>query len=785
MAALDGDRPFYNIAVGYRISGRLDVAALRTAVMGLAARHEMLRATFHMVEGQPTQRIARAVEHAPEMLVSVVDRSSGHASEPDDALCAAAAHVFDLETGPLWRLTVVRLGPMDHQLALVMHHIISDGWTFELFLKELSERYAAIVQDAAPPDYAPPPGYVDLADKQRADLEGARAAAMRESWRRRLEGTIPPLALPQDRFSAGYGDRSAAPLALVLDRASSDGVAELVRVSGSSAFMVLTTALSVALHARTCQTDMLIVTPVTGRHKAKTRETLGYFNNILPLRLDLSGDPSLTELLGRVRETTLEAYRGQDIPTQWLAGLPSLRRVSLSRMLVSLDMEWPPRFSLAGLETEAAPIDTGTADFDLSLSLWQADDLIKGTLRYKTALFDARTAETLSSDFRKALSALVARPDSRLSDVRDPFSAPSARSESGAEREPTATADKFNLPRSAVEAELAQIWETAFDRRPIVLDDSLQALGASSLVVAELVELVRERFDVALPLPQVFAAGTLGGMAELLLNASPDASRSALAPLRPEGALPPLFLFEGVGIYYPALPYLDPDRPVFGLVTQTSGDMPGVEALAASYVEQIIERAPDPERPVHLGGVSFGGLVAFEAARQLRARNRRVGVLALIDTPGPEAYRRKGLSGRVLGHARKAWRFGPAHLMEVARRRLPPRTRRTDRVEARDRAAPRTIRQIFMENASSYAIRPYEGDLLVFKLRNPEVEADALLDPYLGRIDPLLGWGAVAPGRVSVVEMSGGHVGMLTEPHVAVLGRALADAMASKERTAV
>jgi non-ribosomal peptide synthetase component F len=171
------------------------------------------------------------------------------------------------------------------------------------------------------------------------------------------------------------------------------------------------------LHHWSGQTDMIVCTPVTGRHRAQSREVVGYCNNILPIRVDLSGDPTLAELLGRVKAVTLAAYKNQDVPFERIAAAPGLKRIPLSRLLFSLDMPWPPDFRIDGLDGTPLRIETGAADFDLSVSLWPQGAGLQGSLRYKTSQFSEGRAETIAEAYRAALSALVQTPDLRLSDL--------------------------------------------------------------------------------------------------------------------------------------------------------------------------------------------------------------------------------------------------------------------------------------------------------------------------------------------------------------------------------
>jgi thioesterase domain-containing protein len=274
-------------------------------------------------------------------------------------------------------------------------------------------------------------------------------------------------------------------------------------------------------------------------------------------------------------------------------------------------------------------------------------------------------------------------------------------------------------------------------------------------------------------------------MAELLQRRDGALLASPLAPIRAEGDRPPLFLCEGVGVYYPLAARLDPAQPVWGLVTELVGAYPGVEALAAHYREAI--RAVQPHGPYRLGGLSFGGLVAFELAQQFFAAGEDVALLVLFDTPGPGAYRPKALPGRLLGHAGNVLRYGTPYLTAKLGKRLRQRADPAGSGAAAGGEAHRLIadqqrlRNLFQGAAARYNVQPYPGRITLFALESRDGIGDGLFDPALGHVDPLLGWGGVARGGVDRHTFPGEHISMLHEPHVAGVAAALDRCLAARE----
>lgn len=791
LVRLDPDVPLYNVAVAYRLGGPLDLRAMEQAVHRIEDRHEILRTTFPLVEGEPVQHIA--ARGRPDVFARI-DLHGMAADEPSSpvqqAIEAEATRAIDLAQGPLWRVALLRLGTDEHILVLTMHHIVTDGWSFELFLKELSSLYAAFASNVADPLPALAVQYAEYAARQRDELADAQSEAQRQHWSQQLAGSIPALRLPVERAASSAAPRAADSVPLALPGELSQALMQLSQRENASLFMTLLAGFEALLNRSTGQEELLLCVPVTGRHRSMSKELIGYFNNILPMRLDASGDPSLLELLRRARGVTLDAYKNQDVPFQWTADLPSLRRIPLSRLLFSLDMEWPPKFALDGLACEPLVVETGTADFDLSVSLWLRGAQVQGSFRYKRDLFDRATIERLVEHFQSLLQIIATDPARTLSSLpqlahdRAPEPA-TAADEPAAAQNPAA-----NWPRSALELRLAQEWEAVFEKHPIGIRDDLQSLGASSLAVASLAERIHRVFRTDLPVTAIFQAGTIEKMAVLLQSHDPSLSRSPLAPIQPHGAKKPLFLCEGVGIYYSLVPYLGEDQPVYGLVTEVVAEYPGVKDLAAHYLSVVLET--QPQGPYFLGGVSFGGLVAFEMAQQLHAMGREVGLLALMDTPGPGAYRLKPAAWRAIGHLRNLMRYGLPYLQAKMGRRFRhlARKRRT-RDDAQPASMSRLIaedgrlRTLLKQSAANYETRPYAGRIVLFMLAQRDGMSDSLFDPLLGDVDPLLGWGPIAAGGVERHELQGGHVSILREPFVRVLGERLRECLARDDDGAV
>ncbi|HWE39204.1 MAG TPA: amino acid adenylation domain-containing protein [Isosphaeraceae bacterium] len=410
-------RPTFNVGASVRVVGPLDRAALLAAFDEIARRHEALRTTFAVHDGRPVQVIAPSLT-IPLDEVDLRDH-------PDEAARIAAEESrrpFDLERGPLVRAVVARLGDDDHAVILTMHHIVTDGWSFGVAARELGALYAAFA--AGEPSPLPPLAiqYVDYAAWQRDRLRGPALDALLDHWTRRLDG-LTPLALPADRPRPAVRSGRGAPLPFELSAELSASVLALGRREGVTPFMTLLTAFQALLARSSGQEDIAVGTPVANRARAEVEPLIGYFVNMLVLRADLSGDPTVREALARVRSVALDAFEHQELPLETL--VQALRptrdpgRSPLFDVMFVLQNNAPPESPRDDLVI--TPLDVrdgnGTAKFDLTLAMAEADGRLVGSFEYSLDLFDESTVARLLRHFRALLTAMVADPDARLSSL--------------------------------------------------------------------------------------------------------------------------------------------------------------------------------------------------------------------------------------------------------------------------------------------------------------------------------------------------------------------------------
>jgi non-ribosomal peptide synthetase component F len=415
------DNASYNMHAGIRLRGLLDVAALETALGGLAERHEALRTTFDAAQGR-----ARQVVHGHlDVPLSVVDSSGGdrdaQASDVRRRSDEEARRPFDLVRGPLLRAVLLRLSPEDHVLLLTMHHILSDGWSMGILIRDLAELYTAACsgRPAVLPEL--PVQYADFARWQRERLRGARLESELTYWKRQLAGLPPPLPLPLDRPRPGARSHRGAVRRFTVPDDLSQGVRALGRREGTTLFMTLLAGFQAQLHHYTGRTDVVLGTDVAGRTRPELEDMVGFFVNQLVLRSDLSGDPTFRDLLRRVRETALEAYAHQDLPfdkvVEALNPERDLGQTPLFQVKFVVQNAPLPPLSPAGLALSPLEVDGATAKFDLLLNMAEGERGLIGALEYATDVFDEATADRFVEDFQAVLRWAVADPGRRLGEV--------------------------------------------------------------------------------------------------------------------------------------------------------------------------------------------------------------------------------------------------------------------------------------------------------------------------------------------------------------------------------
>jgi amino acid adenylation domain-containing protein len=414
---LEPGSPAYNLPGALRLEGDLNVEALERSINEIVARHESLRTTFTSAEGKPLQVVS---PFAPsELKVTRLGHVPAEAREARlrQLVKDEAKRPFDLKTGPLLRASLVELGPRDHVLLFTMHHIISDGWSKSVLVREVAALYEAFSAGRPSPLEELPVQYADYAVWQREWLEGAHVEGQLAYWREQLAGLPPVLDLPTDRPRPAVQTYRGAKVKGEVGREVTAGLQALSRREGVTLYMTLLAAFQTLLSRYTGQQDIAVGSPIAGRGRLNTEGLIGFFVNTLVLRGDLSGDPSFRELLGRVRESVLGAYAHQDVPfervVEELQPARSLSHSPLFQVMLTLHNEPREVLELDGLRISSQGQDGVSAKFDLTLSASEREGRLVLGLAYNTDLFTEATAARMLGHFERLLTEAVANPDGK------------------------------------------------------------------------------------------------------------------------------------------------------------------------------------------------------------------------------------------------------------------------------------------------------------------------------------------------------------------------------------
>jgi amino acid adenylation domain-containing protein len=417
---LEPGTPAYNILTALRLSGDLRLAALEESLSGLVRRHESLRTVFRAEEGKPYQVILPPAPFALRR-IDLSDRSEDAAHRELRRMMAQEGGAsFDLANGPLVRGLVVRLAAEEHALLLTFHHIVSDGWSLGVFVREMRELYAAFVEGRAPelPELALQ--YADYAHWQRATLQGKILETQLAYWRGAMAG-VPPLDLPTDRKRPAVQTSSGASLSRTFPPDLAAALGALGRREGATLFNLLLAGFEVLLHRLSGQDDFAVGTFIAGRNRAEIEPLIGFFINNLALRADLSGDPSFAALVRRTTQVTLGAYAHQEIPFERLledlAPVRDLSRTPLFQVMFVFQNMPLPSLELPGVRLAPLPLDTRRSNFDLTLWMYEIEEGLRASFHYNIDLFEEATVQKLLERLELVLRQAVGDPERRISEL--------------------------------------------------------------------------------------------------------------------------------------------------------------------------------------------------------------------------------------------------------------------------------------------------------------------------------------------------------------------------------
>ena len=642
-------RVVYNTPSAHRLRGVMNPDAFERAFREMVRRQSSLRTSFEHDDSGLVQRIHDDVAFPP--LFPAEDLSVLRLAEREptlrrrvDALCV---QTFDLGQAPLFKARMFRMAEQEHLLFFMTHHIVWDGWSFDLFSNEMAELYGAFCEQRGSPLADLSISYGDFASWHREWLRSPDHERQATFWLDRLAKADQVLKLPTDKprrpGMAGNGET----VGLRIDKARVDALHELAQRTGTTVYVSMLTAFYVLLYDYSRQTNLIVGTPVRCRNTVELESIMGDFNNLLPLQIQVKPGERFTDLVDAVRAVVVEVLSHTDLPTEELArGLSAAGRDSvLYQALFSFQDARQRKTPWGGLRYERYPAFRRGSTEDFSMWFLETTDGMDGGMTFNSDILERSTVQWLGQRYFEILDAACAAPETTVASLAGPptravpshlagtESAPLSRA-----NDPTSRAEAYLAPRNDLEERLAKVWQQVLGVKRVGVTDNLADLGGTSLLAVRLAYEIQTKINKSIPLAVLLECRTIAQLSGVLSEDRVPPS-STLIPVQPMGSKPPLFLADAVFAYTRLIPYLDMDRPVYGLagyLEEGRFRFTRIEEIATRYLEEV--RKVQPEGPYYIAGHSLGGVVAFEMAQQLRQAGQDVALLTLIDPPPPGTF---------------------------------------------------------------------------------------------------------------------------------------------------
>jgi thioesterase domain-containing protein len=797
-----------NMPIAWTCRGTLSPAVAATALTELVRRHESLRTTFEVVDGQLSQVI-----HSPfEVPLPVEDLrhmpKDARQRDADSIIRQQARIPMDMAKGPLFIARAVQLADDEHILLITIHHSVCDGWSNGVVLRDFSAIYDGLMRSLPPGLPELPIQFGDFAVWLEQWRKGKESEESLEYWRRTLEGDFEPLRIQRDFPGGGVeeqGNIETLLLAPDLVRQARDFCA----ARGVTLYMLLLSVYAAMLHRLTGQADILIGTPCANR-RPETAELIGPFSNPQVIRVKIEKEDTLGSIVESVRNWTLGALAHQDLPFEDLNDdeffCRDKNQISLQVYFIYqkafMQAQKTPSLEIVPLRS----VSPGTS-FDLMLSIVERAEGPRLQLEYNPGFFRVSTIQRVLKLYVQILDTILLSEKSPAGEAAndDGRQQLMAGSNGAAERETVAQAVNRNghlnagishgapttgkqsevhvAPRDALEAQIARIWETAIGVTNLSVRDSFFDLGGRSLAAMQIVSRINKTYSLNFGLASLFSGHTVERMAELVTKRLSANGSSSIVPMQPEGTAAPLFIIHGAGgnviRFYQLAMLVGTNHPIYGIQAQSL--LAGQPALlrledqAAFYLAEI--RQIQPKGPYYFLGYSFGGTIALEIAHQLRALGERVELLGMLDSRQRDcivvAQRndsvREQFDRRIARFLGNLSDLSLAEKIEYLWQKFFTRTLRrvySLAVALGFRTVPSFMKStddITWVAAMNYQPRPWPGQVTLFR-------AAIQPDP---RLPKDLGWTPLAQGGVEVYELPGDHDLVFLDPNIQVLAAQL------------
>ena len=822
---LNRGNPALNMPLMWQCTGHLDIAALTEAFAHCVERHEMLRTTFELVHGRLSQ-IIHSGSSVPIPIVDLTDRTGeSQRIEADRVTRDHAAFRFDLQAGPLLVLKLLKLSPQHHILLVTIHHIICDGISNGVLMRDMVEWYRALVNDSVPvlPDL--PIQFADYAVWHEDWRAGEEPAASVEFWHKTLGNGFSPIKLTHDPDAAAVLTPERAQLTGDIEtllipqdltaRAHAFCIRENVTLN-----MLLFSVFCALLSRITGQKDLTIGSPCANRNE-DTEDLIGLFMNIQVLRARLERHSTFSQLLQQVKTWCLGAYENQALPFEDLIYDPYFSE-SGSSFEIPIFFLYQKSFMLTGHihgpggDLEIVPLrsESPGAVFEIMLAI--VDREAEGPrlqLEYNPQYFKSTTIQRYLRLFLNLLDSALIAPNTRVEDlsllsalersnsIPEPTFLPSPSEpvksngvEASAAIDLHMPAGITDEPADAIEQQITELWQSTLGIASISKHASFFSLGVGSLAALRLITKMNRVYDMDLGLASLISASTIASIAELVRSRFAPNTASSLVPIQPAGSKPPLFIVHGVGgnvvNFYGLSMRMGTDQPVYGVQSQAlvggQAALIRLKDMAALYLTDI--RKVQPHGPYQFLGYSFGGTVVLEMAHQLQAAGETVALLGMLDSKTihyeQERSKARSVHSKV-NHRVQRFSGNIGSLTFKARAAYI-----WDKISTRAIryacmiAAKLSLTQIpaFMKSAydinyvaiQNYKLQPYNGHLVLFRALEQDFDE--------GAYD--LGWSSIFSQGIEVHDLPGDHDRIFLEPNIEVLASSLRAALAQAKTSA-
>jgi thioesterase domain-containing protein/acyl carrier protein len=777
--------PCYNIAVRWKLLGRLDAGLAERAFQLMVERHEVLRTTFRSADGEPVQVVAPNVS----ITVPVVDvrqfPEAQREKEAERVTLEVAKKKFDLTTSPLVRATLLRFHEEEHIILVTVHHIVADGWSIGIMAQEFGDFYQALAEQREPNLPELSIQYADFAIWQQEWLQSEALAAQTVYWKQKLTG-LKPLEIEPDFPRPAIQTSNGTITSVLLPRELTDAVKEFSNQQGVTLYTTALAAFKMLLRHCSGQSDIAVGTQVAGRNQVELENLVGVFINTLLLRSEVTGDLKFIDLLRRVDDTVTEAIANQETPFERLVELLRPKRDLSRNPLFGINFIYQRAFiknrDFAGISLIDIPSRSPGAIYDLNFFMVERIEGWRWSCEYNTDLYSAQTVQRMLASFQDFLRAIVENPERKVSE----FQLSEAQGQVANQ-----VAVNRKQARASVEAELTKIWETLLVTSPISKNDDFFELGGHSLLATRLLSRIEKSFDKKITLATLFQSSTIQQLATVLLGGETGGPVPGVVALQAKGSRTPVICLHGVPSMRNLATQLGPDQPFVSvnIPDELTFEAPfTMDRLAALHVEAI--RKFQPAGPYILLGWCREALLGLEVAKQLRTQGEEVGLVGMFDTWIPHYISRFSKS-----EARYAtWLFDmerlrvhARHMKEVGlfrgityiaqqvggvvddrlrhfRWRAAYRKQMKSGIKAERR---RSQDEILLLAVNEYQPEKYDGQVVLFRS-----------DRYRGwkYWDARLGWGDLLP-NMRVQEVPGGHEEMLTGPYLPAVAQTIADSI--------